>query len=62
MAQDDKSAAPGKELDATQTDAVGGGLSCKPQAIMPRVVAFSLKGELADLVRVSELGTKRSPG
>ena len=31
MAQDDKSAAPGKELDATQTDAVGGGLSCSAE-------------------------------
>ena len=34
MAQDDKSAAPGKELDATQTDAVGGGLSCSPEDLI----------------------------
>lgn len=31
MAQDDKSAAAGKELDPTQTEAVGGGLSCTPE-------------------------------
>ena len=48
MAHDANPATPGKELDATQIDAVGGGLSCTPEEL--RTFTEQLKQMYENLV------------